>query len=56
MTDIIPLIISITAVILILLIAGLLCLRLLDYQADKQMVQSLIAQQPQQPGNAERLA
>ncbi|SNY58866.1 hypothetical protein SAMN06297280_3504 [Arsukibacterium tuosuense] len=49
MTDIIALIISITAVVLILLIAGLLCLRLLDYQTDKQMVQRLIAQQPQQP-------
>lgn len=51
MPDILSLIVSTTAVVLILLIAGLLCLRLLDYQADKEMVQRLIAQQPQQPGH-----
>ncbi|WP_301003909.1 DUF6544 family protein [Arsukibacterium sp.] len=50
MTDFMPFVASITAVVLILLIAGLLGLRLLDYQADKQMVQRLIARQPQQPG------
>lgn len=51
MASISDLIVIATAVVVILFIAGLLCLRLLDYQADKQLIERLIAQQPTQPGH-----
>ena len=51
MASISDLIVIATAVVIILFIAGLLCLRLLDYRADKQLIQKLIAQHPPHPGH-----
>ncbi|WP_372626913.1 DUF6544 family protein [Arsukibacterium sp.] len=51
MASIFDLIVIATAVVVILFVAGLLCLRLLDYQADKQLIQKLIAQHPPHPGH-----
>ncbi|MBV2130493.1 hypothetical protein KQY15_15465 [Rheinheimera sp. SM2107] len=42
--------ITTTIVVLILVVAGLLGLRLLDYQADKQLFAELRARQPAEPG------
>ncbi|MDX1678060.1 DUF6544 family protein [Arsukibacterium sp.] len=50
MPDIITLLFVSTMVAVILLITGLLCLRLLDYRADKQLFDQLIASQPSSPG------
>ena len=51
MSSISDVIVLATAVVVILFLAGLLGLRLLDYQADKQLIQKLIAQHPPHPGH-----